>query len=50
MLFVALLVAFIAAAYGGSVRNGFVWDDQTYNCDHDVIKTVTHRVKLAESK
>ena len=27
-----------------------IWDDKTYNCDYDVIKTVTHRVKLAESK
>ena len=27
-----------------------IWDDKSYNCDYDVIKTVTHKVKLAESK
>jgi len=27
-----------------------IWDDKTYNCDYDVTKKVTHRVKLVESK
>ena len=34
-------------------RNGaieLIWEDRKYNCDYDLIKTVTHRVKLVESK
>lgn len=27
-----------------------IWDDKTYNCDYDLIKKVTHRVKLVESE
>ena len=34
-------------------RNGaieLIWEDKKYNCDRNVIKRVTHRVKLVESK